>query len=86
MLWAAHRAGAFRMTKCFIQIGTTATSLTSPETFWVCPSQCPSFNSISSLLLSSSPHLGGCTVYYFWEPHAFVTPPKNPLVYERLYA
>ena len=29
--------------------------------------------------------LGGCTVYYVWEPRAFVTPPKNPMVYERLY-
>jgi hypothetical protein len=29
--------------------------------------------------------LGGCTVYYVWEPRAFITPPKNPLVYERLY-
>ena len=25
--------------------------------------------------------LGGCTVYYVWEPRAFMTPPKNPLVY-----
>jgi hypothetical protein len=29
--------------------------------------------------------LGGCSVYYVWEPRAFMTPPKNPLVYERLY-
>ena len=29
--------------------------------------------------------LGGCTVYYVWEPRAFMTPPKNPLVYDRLY-
>ena len=29
--------------------------------------------------------LGGCTVYYVEEPRAFMTPPKNPLVYERLY-
>ena len=29
--------------------------------------------------------LGGCTVYYVWEPCVFMTPPKNPLVYERLY-
>ena len=29
--------------------------------------------------------LGGCTVYYVWEPRAFMTPPKNPIVYERLY-
>ena len=29
--------------------------------------------------------LGGCTVYYVWESCAFMTPPKNPLVYERLY-
>ena len=29
--------------------------------------------------------LGGCNVYYVWEPRAFMTPPKNPLVYERLY-
>jgi hypothetical protein len=29
--------------------------------------------------------LGGCTVYYVWEPRAFMTPPENPLVYERLY-
>ena len=29
--------------------------------------------------------LGGCTVYYVWEPRAFMTPPKNPLIYERLY-
>jgi hypothetical protein len=32
-----------------------------------------------------NPSLGGCTVYYVWEPLAFMTPPKNPLVYERLY-
>jgi len=30
-------------------------------------------------------NLGGCTVYYVWEPRAFMTPLKNPLVYERLY-
>jgi hypothetical protein len=29
--------------------------------------------------------LGGCTVYYVWEPRAFMTHPKNPLVYKRLY-
>ena len=29
--------------------------------------------------------LGGCTVYYVWESCAFMTPPKKPLVYERLY-
>ena len=27
----------------------------------------------------------GCTIYYVWESHAFMTPPKKPLVYERLY-
>jgi hypothetical protein len=27
----------------------------------------------------------GCTEYYVWEPRAFMTPLKNPLVYERLY-
>jgi hypothetical protein len=29
--------------------------------------------------------LGGCIVYYVWESRAFMTPPKKPLVYERLY-
>jgi len=29
--------------------------------------------------------LGGCNVYYVWEPRVFMTPPKNPMVYERLY-
>jgi hypothetical protein len=29
--------------------------------------------------------LGGCTVYYVWESRAFITHPKKPLVYERLY-
>ena len=27
----------------------------------------------------------GCTIYYVWEPRAFMIPPKNPMVYERLY-
>ena len=27
----------------------------------------------------------GCTVYYVWEPRAFMTPLKNPMIYERLY-
>ena len=25
-----------------------------------------------------NPTLGGCTVYYVWEPRAFMSPPKNP--------
>jgi len=29
--------------------------------------------------------LGGCIVYYVWEPRAFMTPPKKPLVYNKLY-
>ena len=29
--------------------------------------------------------LGGCTLHYVWEPRAFMTPSKNPIVYERLY-
>ena len=28
---------------------------------------------------------GGCTLHYVWESRAFMTPSKNPIVYERLY-
>ena len=37
------------------------------------------------IYLRSNQRLGGCTVHYVWEPRAFMTPPKNPLGYERLY-
>jgi hypothetical protein len=37
------------------------------------------------LVLSLVESLGDALLYYVWEPRAFMTPPKNPLVYERLY-
>jgi hypothetical protein len=40
---------------------------------------------ISLTISHSVVNLGGCIVYYVWEPRAFMTPPKNPLVYEGLY-
>jgi hypothetical protein len=29
--------------------------------------------------------LRGCTVYYVWEARVFMIPPKNSMIYERLY-
>ena len=42
-------------------------------------------NLVSSQFLLLYSKLGGCTLYYVWELRAFMTPPKNPLIYEWLY-
>ena len=51
-----------------------------------CCITCKDCNSVRNISSPVKPMvLGGCTVYYVWEPRAFMTPPKNPMVYERLY-
>jgi hypothetical protein len=68
-----------RPTNCVLKL-PTGTSLLYKEN---CKTSCEK-NSVAHVPLSTC-LLGGCTVYYVWEPRAFMTPPKNPLVYERLY-